>query len=69
MICHLVDPSPLQSGEYQKPEPAPIGDVDETFLTQHYLTCILWHVAGNGVPWNGQAIKPTGNVLTGHAPR
>ncbi|KAJ7850600.1 hypothetical protein B0H13DRAFT_1905582 [Mycena leptocephala] len=24
---------------------------------------------GNGVPWGGQAIKPTGNVLTGHAPR
>ncbi|KAJ7876315.1 hypothetical protein B0H14DRAFT_3543721 [Mycena olivaceomarginata] len=37
MICQLVDPSPLQSG--------------------------------NGVPSNGQAIKPTGNVLTGHAPR
>ncbi|KAJ7926398.1 hypothetical protein B0H13DRAFT_1862232 [Mycena leptocephala] len=60
MICHLVDPSPLQSGDYQKPEPAPISDVDETFLTQHYLT--------ERVPWNGQAIKPTGNVLTGHAP-
>ncbi|KAJ7806400.1 hypothetical protein B0H14DRAFT_2610463 [Mycena olivaceomarginata] len=25
--------------------------------------------AGNGVPWIGQAIKPTGNVLTGHAPQ
>ncbi|KAJ7212508.1 hypothetical protein GGX14DRAFT_620652 [Mycena pura] len=66
-IARLNSQRPIR--DYTNPITAPIPDIEPIFLTHHYLTGILWHVAGNGVPSGAQAILPTDNVLLGHALR
>ncbi|KAJ7195048.1 hypothetical protein GGX14DRAFT_404195 [Mycena pura] len=37
-------------------------DVNPLLLTQHFLTALLWHVAGNGLKANDNAIIPAFNI-------
>ncbi|KAJ6583319.1 hypothetical protein B0H10DRAFT_2234861 [Mycena sp. CBHHK59/15] len=50
-----------------------IADVNATLLTQHFLTALLWHVAGNGLKAKDNAITPDAlsasslvTILQGH---
>jgi hypothetical protein len=54
----------------QRPETDGTPDVDQILLTQHFLTALLWHVAGNGLNSKQNAIisnSSTVFVVTGHA--
>ncbi|KAJ6470143.1 hypothetical protein DFH09DRAFT_1221229 [Mycena vulgaris] len=47
-----------QTSNWHAPLGSGINDVDATLLTQHFLTALLWHVAGNGLNSTDNAIVP-----------